>query len=40
MKRIIIHGILHLCGQDDKTTLLHEEMTKKENEALQMWKET
>ena len=37
LKSIIIHGILHLCGQDDKTPLLREEMTKKENEALQMW---
>ncbi|HLP05243.1 MAG TPA: rRNA maturation RNase YbeY [Paludibacter sp.] len=32
--RIIIHGILHLCGQDDKTPELRKEMTKKENEAL------
>lgn len=37
LRRIIIHGILHLCGQDDKTPLLRAEMTKKENEALQMW---
>ena len=34
IKRIMIHGILHLCGQDDKTPELREEMTDKENEAL------
>lgn len=33
--RIMIHGILHLCGQDDKTTESREIMTKKENSALQ-----
>ena len=33
--RILIHGILHLCGQDDKTPKLRDEMTKKENRALE-----
>lgn len=33
--RIIIHGILHLCGQDDKTPELRKEMTIKENTALE-----
>ena len=33
--RILIHGILHLCGQDDKTPELRDEMTKKENRALE-----
>lgn len=33
--RIIIHGILHLCGQDDKTPELRAEMSKKENLALE-----
>lgn len=33
--RILIHGILHLCGQDDKTPELRAEMTKKENLALE-----
>lgn len=37
LRRILIHGILHLCGQDDKTPALRAEMTKKENEALEMW---
>lgn len=35
--RIIIHGILHLCGQDDKTPELRVEMTKKENLALEKY---
>ena len=37
LRRILIHGILHLCGQDDKTPALRAEMTRKENEALEMW---
>ena len=35
LHRILIHGILHLCGQDDKSPELREEMTKKENIALE-----
>jgi len=35
LHRIIIHGILHLCGQDDKTPELRQEMTNKENKALE-----
>ncbi|MEA4974470.1 MAG: rRNA maturation RNase YbeY [Paludibacter sp.] len=34
LHRIIIHGILHLCGQDDKTPESRKAMTTKENEAL------
>ena len=34
--RIIIHGILHLCGQDDKTEGSRAEMTAKENAALEI----
>jgi len=37
LKRILIHGILHLCGQDDKTPELRLEMTRKENLALEMY---
>jgi rRNA maturation RNase YbeY len=36
--RIIIHGILHLCGQDDKTPESKQEMTGKENKALDLYK--
>jgi rRNA maturation RNase YbeY len=35
--RIIIHGVLHLCGQDDKTPDLRIEMSKKENLALEKY---
>lgn len=35
--RIIIHGVLHLCGQDDKTPELRNEMTIKENLALEKY---
>jgi rRNA maturation RNase YbeY len=32
--RVIIHGVLHLCGFKDKTPTEKEEMDQKENEAL------
>ncbi len=35
--RVIIHGILHLTGQGDKTPETQAEMTRKENEALAMY---
>jgi probable rRNA maturation factor len=34
LHRIIIHGILHLCGIDDKTDEARANMTRLENEAL------
>lgn len=37
--RVMIHGILHLCGQDDKTSEQKEEMTFEENKALSQLKE-
>lgn len=36
--RIIIHGILHLCGQDDKTPESKRQMTVKEDKALNAYK--
>lgn len=36
--RVIIHGILHLCGVNDKTDEQQTEMTKQENEALNLRK--
>jgi rRNA maturation RNase YbeY len=36
LHRIIIHGILHLCGNDDKTPELRKLMTEKENAALKI----
>jgi len=38
IERIIIHGILHLCGQDDKTPELRLEMTRKEDLAISQLK--
>ena len=35
--RIIIHGVLHLTGQGDKTPETKEQMTEKENRALARW---
>ena len=35
LHRILIHGVLHLTGQGDKTPETKEEMTRKENLALQ-----
>ena len=35
--RILIHGILHLCGQVDKTPELRVEMTEKEDLALKAY---
>lgn len=34
--RILIHGVLHLTGQGDKTPETRAEMTRKENLALEM----
>jgi rRNA maturation RNase YbeY len=34
--RVIIHGLLHLTGQNDKTEYDQKEMTRKENAALEM----
>ncbi|MBR6168132.1 MAG: rRNA maturation RNase YbeY [Paludibacteraceae bacterium] len=36
--RIIIHGVLHLTGQGDKTPETKAEMTAKEEKALAKWK--
>lgn len=36
--RVIIHGVLHLCGFTDKTPTEKEEMDQKENEALRHYR--
>jgi probable rRNA maturation factor len=36
LHRVIIHGILHLCGFDDHTPELRKQMTLLENEALEL----
>lgn len=35
--RVIIHGILHLLGQGDKSEKEAAEMRKKENDAIALW---
>ncbi len=35
--RIIVHGLLHLTGQGDKTPETKQQMTEKENSALEIW---
>lgn len=37
LRRILIHGILHLTGQGDKTPETKAEMTRKEDLALAKW---
>ena len=34
--RIMAHGLLHLCGYDDTTVALKEQMTKEEDNALSL----
>ena len=34
--RVIIHGVLHLCGFNDKTTNEQKEMRQKENHYLNL----
>lgn len=37
LRRIIIHGVLHLTGQGDKTPETKAQMTAKEEKALAKW---
>lgn len=37
LKRVMIHGILHCCGFNDKTTQEKEIMRKKEDECMKMF---
>lgn len=37
LRRVIIHGILHLCGLNDKTETEQKAMRKAENNALNYW---
>lgn len=39
LHRILIHGVLHLTGQADKTPETKAEMTRKEEAALARWQE-
>lgn len=37
MRRVIVHGVLHLCGQKDKTPRANAMMHKKEDKYLKFW---
>lgn len=39
MRRVIVHGLLHLCGQKDKTPRTNAAMHRKEDKYLRYWKE-
>jgi rRNA maturation RNase YbeY len=39
LRRVIIHGVLHLCGYPDKTEEEASKMRQKEEEALSKWSE-
>lgn len=38
LKRVMIHGVLHLCGYKDKTKADAELMRKKENAAIKLFR--
>ncbi len=37
MRRVIVHGVLHLCGQNDKTPRTNAQMHRKEDKYLKFW---
>lgn len=39
MRRVVVHGLLHLCGQGDKTPRKSAQMRRKEDKYLEFWKE-
>lgn len=39
MRRVVVHGLLHLCGQGDKTPETNAEMHRKEDNYLTFWKQ-
>lgn len=38
MRRVVVHGVLHLCGQKDKTPRANAQMHRKEDKYLKFWK--
>ncbi|MBR4649137.1 MAG: rRNA maturation RNase YbeY, partial [Bacteroidaceae bacterium] len=40
LHRVIVHGVLHLCGIDDKGPGQRAVMERAENEALCLWHES
>ena len=39
MRRVVVHGVLHLCGQKDKTPRTNAQMHRKEDKYLKFWDE-
>ncbi len=39
LRRVMVHGVLHLCGYKDKSKRESSLMRKKENQSLQYWNE-
>lgn len=39
LRRVMVHGVLHLCGYKDKSKIESSLMRKKENQALRYWNE-
>ena len=39
MRRVVVHGVLHLCGQGDKTPRTNRQMHRKEDKYLKFWDE-
>lgn len=37
MRRVVVHGLLHLCGQGDKTPRANAQMHRKEDKYLKFW---
>ena len=37
MRRVVVHGVLHLCGQKDKTSRANAQMHRKEDKYLKFW---
>lgn len=39
MRRVVVHGLLHLCGQGDKTPRTNARMHRKEDKYLAFWQQ-
>lgn len=39
MRRVVVHGLLHLCGQKDKTPRANRQMHAKEDKYLRFWEQ-
>lgn len=40
LRRVMAHGVLHLCGYQDKTPRQQQRMRTKEESCLSLWKQT